>query len=563
MFGTIRRHQKWLWLAIIIPTIITFVWYFGPTSKLDNGRRGSVDYGSINGQRVSQAQFAKAHSEVKLQYFFMTGRFPEEDRNSRFDPIGETYRWLLLLQKQDELGIRVGEDTVEETARALLRPFERSGMSAPAEFAKRVLQPQGLDPDDFERYVRHYAGLQELISTVALGGKLVTPEEARQLYTREHQELATEAVFFSASNYLAGVSVPAEALTQFYSNNLAAYIIPERVQVKYVRFSVSNYMAQAETDLKTNLNELVETNYQHLGTNLAVLFPDAKTPEAAKAKIRERLIQHKAIDPYAKSNAFLFASKLLDMNPVRPSNFDDLARTNGLSVGVSAPFSRSEGPEDLNVGADFVKAAFGLTPEEPFAGPILGQDGAYEIAINKTLPRETPSLDQVKAKVTGDYKRQQAMTMAFQASQAFYPALTNGLAQGKSFSAICTESQLKPVPLPAFSISTRELPEVEEHLSVDQFKTAAFGTPSGKATSPMMTSDGGMILFVKAKLPVDEAKMRADLPNFTQMVRRRRQDDAFNLWFGREIERGLRNIPLLAKPQQAPPTMSPGAKAKS
>ena len=75
-------------------------------------------------------------------------------------------------------------------------------------FIKQVLKPRGFDVEDLERFMRHYMGLQELIATVGLGGKLVTPQEIRDLYKREHEELATAAVFFSASNYLAGVSVP-------------------------------------------------------------------------------------------------------------------------------------------------------------------------------------------------------------------------------------------------------------------------------------------------------------------------------------------------------------------
>ena len=562
MFGTIRKHQTWLWAVIITLTVISFVIYFSPYSKMNSDRRGAVDYGSINGERITQADFAEASREIKLQYFFMNGRFPDQDRNSRFDPIGETYRWLLLIQKQDQLGIRVGDQTVDETALALLRPFERSGLNAPAEFARQVLAPQGLTPDDFERYVRHYAGLQELIATVAMGGKLVTPEETKQLYAREHQDVATEAVLFPASNYLAGVAVTTQALAQAYSNNLAAYVIPPRVQVSYVRFNVSNYLAQAKLDLKTNLNELIETNYQRLGTNLAARFPDVKTPEAAKAKIRQLVLEHQAIQ-YARSNAIPFANQLLDMTPVRPSNLQDLAKSNGLTVAVSAPFDRQEGPQDLKVGSDFIKAAFALNPDEPFAGPIIGEDGVYEIALDKTLPRETPTLEQIKDKVTADYKHQQAMSMAYQASEAFYATLTNGLAQGKAFSALCSESQLKTISLPPFSLSTRELPEVEEHLSLDQLRTVAFGIPPGRASTPLIANDGAMIVFVKAKLPLDESKMNADLPNFVQLVRRRRQDDAFNQWFGREIERGLRNVPLMARPQQPPPTMNPGEKAKS
>ncbi len=44
-------------------------------------------------------------------------------------------------------------------------------------FIKQVLKPRGFEVDDLERFVRHYLGVQELIATVGLSGKLVTPQE--------------------------------------------------------------------------------------------------------------------------------------------------------------------------------------------------------------------------------------------------------------------------------------------------------------------------------------------------------------------------------------------------
>ena len=70
-----------------------------------------------------------------------------------------------------------------------------------------------------------------------------------------------------------------------------------RVQVSYVRFSVTNFLPQAEAALGTNLNDVVEANYQRLGTNLATVLSDAKSPEDAKQKIREQLLKQHAIEP--------------------------------------------------------------------------------------------------------------------------------------------------------------------------------------------------------------------------------------------------------------------------
>src|SRR5208337_1473378 len=101
------------------------------------------------------------------------------------------------------------------------------------------------------------------------------------------------AVFFSPSNYLSAVTVTPAAVAQFYTNYLAAYRLPDRVQVSYVEFNVSNYLAQAKAEwAKTNFEEIVAANYQQLS---AEYFPDAKTPEAAKARTRELLIRNRAL----------------------------------------------------------------------------------------------------------------------------------------------------------------------------------------------------------------------------------------------------------------------------
>jgi len=558
MFGTIRKHQKWLWLAIIIPTIISFVWLFGPTSRMRDGGRGSANYGSINGERVTQDQFDKARREVELRYLFMTGDWPSEDKQSNFDPIRETYQWLLLIQQQEKLGIRINSEDVARAGRENIRLFERKGVTSPAMFVQQILLRRGLGVDDFERFCRHFLGLQEIVATVGSSGKLVTLPEAQGLYRRQYQELATEAVFFKASNYLASVSVTPDALSQFYTNRLANYRLPERVQVDYVEFRLSNYLAQAETSLgTTNLADLVDDNYRRLGTNVARLFPEAKTPEAAKAKIREELIRKEA-QTLARKRARDFDSVLFEIKPVAPENLQTLARTNGLEVRLTAPFDRENGPKELEVGPDFAKAAFRLTADEPFSLPIAGEDGVYVLAVNKRLRSENPPFLQIRDQVTADYKLFQATMLAQQAGAAFAQTATNSLAQGKSFAVVCATAQVSPIDLPPFSLSTRSLPEVEDRITVNQLKQIAFGTPPGKASPFVPTRDGGMVLYVKARLPLDTAKMNSELPEFFNYLRRNRQEEVFQEWFRKAADRGLHDTPL-GQPKP-PPNMS-GAKS--
>jgi hypothetical protein len=561
MIGTIRKHQTWLWAVIITLTIISFVIFFSPYSKLNNTRRGPVNLGSINGEPISEEEFINARNEVYLRAFFTSGAWPDEDAKKTGGQIErDTYQWLLLIQKQERLGIHISTDVVAQAARAMVSQFQREGITSPDMFIRQVLHPRGFQLEDLERFVRHYLGVQELIGTVALSGKLVTPQEARDLFKREHEELATEAVFFSASNYLAGVTVPPDALTQFYSNRLAAYRIPDRVQVSYVRFDLTNYLAEASQALArmTNLDMQIDEAYRRGGTNF-LREVKAQSVEEAKLKIRDAE-RKKAEAQMARKQAADFATPLFDMDPMRAENLEKLAKEKGLTVKVTAPFDRENGPKELEVGPDFAQKAFARTPEDPLAGPIMGLTSAYVIALNKKMPSEIPTLDQIRDQVVADYKLSQALALARQAGMDFYQTLTNGLAQGKTLPAICAGAKVQLVELPPFSLSTRDLPEVEDHLPLNHYKQLTYTTPPGKLSNFQMTSEGGLIVYVKAKLPLDEAKMNASLPAFMNAVRQNRQNEAFNDWFRREAERGLGDTPLAR--QQAPPALSPGPNAK-
>ncbi len=547
-------------MIIITLTIVSFVIYFGPQSRVNSGRGGgSANLGSINGARITPEEYTEAQREVMLRYFFMSGNFPgEEARKMGFDEQRETYYRLFLNQKQDDLGIHPGSEAVAQVARNILRPPQKSGLNSPTAFVKQLLEPRGFTMDDVERFVRHELGIQELITTVGLSGKLVTPHEAKGLYEREHEELACEAVFYSASNYLASVGDSPESVSMFYSNHIATYRIPDRIQVSYVEFPLSNSVAEANEQLAkmTNVNEILEAEYQKRGTNF---YPDAKTPEAAKEKIRGEMFKE-LMTIAARKKAVAFANELF-VEPMRPENLATLAKSNSLPVKVTAPFDREEGPKEFKVNANFAKAAFALSPtNEPFAGPLVGDDAVYVMAFDKRVPSEIPPLDAIRERVTADYKYDQAKVLARQAGQALYSAVTNGMAQGNAFSNICVGAKAPWFELPRFSISTRSLTNVEDHIRLDQLKQLAFSTTPGKVSNFLPTTPGGVILYVKAKLPPDPARMTTELPGFVESLRQTRQNEAFQEWFRKQAERGLRDTPIMW-PKPTPPLGSRTAKS--
>ena len=541
-------------MIIIVVIIISFV-FWGSQSSGPGNSRNPENLGAINGEKISLNDFRDAQREVYLRYFLSSGEWPDKAAKSQgFDVDRETYFRLLLIQKQEQLGIHVGSEAVAKTAGDILRSVNRGNAIPLDVFNKQVLQPKGLTVEDFERFIRHDLGIQQLVAVAGLGGNLVTPDEIRALYAREHEELSVQAVFFAASNYVAAAKPTPEAIGQFYTNQMARYRLPERLTVSYVAFTATNFLPAAQRELAaiTNLNERIDAAYERVGTNY---FLEAKTPEAKKEKIRELMLNERALVA-ARKAANEFATQLFTNNPMRVEQLAALAKAGGMTVAVTPPFSRDEPPKELDVRLDFAKTAFGLTADEPISAPITGENAVYVIALGKKLASEIPPLDQIRAEVTRDYNFVESVMAARKAGTEFHHTATNGLAAGKTFSALCAAANLRPVLPPPLSLSTRTAAEIESHVSLNQFKQAAFTTPPGKLSPFTPDSDGGFLVFVQSKLPLDEAKLKADLPAFTRAVQQGRRNEAFNLWFSREAERGLRDTPL-ARPQQPPAAGTP------
>lgn len=577
MIGTIRKHQKWLWLVIVALTIISFVLYFSPYQRSTHALGTEPDLGSIGGKRITREQFQQALKDVRLRYLFTHGEWPSSDRLAQrlgYDEDRETYNRLVLLHKVHELGISVSSEAVARLARDVLQSYRRGAVPSLAAFEREVLYSGQMTREDFQRFLRNELEIQQLVNLAGLSGTLITPEQAKTIYRYENEELTAALVVFNASNYLDRVEVKPEQLLQFYSNNAARYELPERVQVKYLRWDLTNFLAQADRELATltnaaalvrfglipdtpqaitqftNLDAVIEAIYHQRGTNY---YSDMPSPQEAKLKIREELRRAVALRA-ARKKAVEFANVLFDIEPVRAANLARLAAESNLTVRVTAPFDRYRPPEGLDVGRAFINAAFELTEEDPLKGPVEGSDGVYVIALEKKLPAEIPPFEVVRDTVLSDVKYQEALAMAQRQGAEFHRTLTNEMARGKSFATICREAGVKLLFTQPFSRRTRALPGIDELVPLGLLKEVAFKLAQGTVSQFVSTPTGGFIVYVQSRLPVDEKRMEAELPEFIALLRRSGQEEAFNVWMRAQAEQALQNTPLAWRTRRADST---------
>jgi hypothetical protein len=158
-------------------------------------------------------------------------------------------------------------------------------------------------------------------------------------------------------------------------------------------------------------------------------FPDAKTPDEAKAKIRDLLTRQRALAD-ARAQANDFATAVFNLNPLQADNLATVAKQKGLTVQLTAPFASLYGPDEFTAPPAFTKSAFALTPDDPLCRPDPRPTSVYVIALAKQLPSEIPPLDQIRDRVTQDYRTVQATMIAQRTGTNFAPALAGQLMAG-------------------------------------------------------------------------------------------------------------------------------------
>ena len=259
MIGTIRRHQKWLWGVIITATIFSFVWYFSPNQRYGSGAgfrdSSAPDLGSVNGEPITADQLRAAEREARLFYFLRAHTWPDSsDQNKQIRHMAE--QGLVIQSILKDYKIIATTDAADRFTKQIfgVPPGQAMPQDKFNDWVQNELMSKGgLVWEDFDRFARHQAAQDYLMALFGMSGKLITPNEEEFFYRRENEPIVTEVVSFLATNFYSA-TVPSETnLQDYFAKHEAEYRLPDRVQINYVLFDPSNFMAKALQLVGTNV----------------------------------------------------------------------------------------------------------------------------------------------------------------------------------------------------------------------------------------------------------------------------------------------------------------------
>ncbi|MGA2543614.1 MAG: SurA N-terminal domain-containing protein [Verrucomicrobiota bacterium] len=569
MTNTFRRHHKTVMWIIIVATIVTFVYYLTPNATRSGGGGGAgptAPAGTLNGEPVSQPQFEVAMQEAKVAVRMGSGRWPTAQEITQQLP-NLAFRQLYIAAKLKEMDLDVPVEATAALTRRIFGVLPGQALSKDEfqKFVKNELNERGkVSEEDFYHWVRDQVGLKLLMDLYGMNGELITAKEVESFFRRDHESMTVELVRFPLTNYTAQIVPTEKDIQDAYVKRQAAYRLPDREQINYIHFNITNYLPAADAIMagKSNLDTLVEQTY--LSREAASWKDEAGNPlsaDAAKAKIKEDSRLQVFARQVAQTNALQLIQLFFDGRKdkqdqlITKDELEKFAASNGLTVVTPPAFDEPNPPKELQLHPMYLNMIFQMNTNSPEDQYKLAPatNGFFFLGLDRKLPSENQPLEAVRARVIEDYRNQKAMDLAIHAGTNFEAAVRDGLAKGLSFEEICAEQKIKPQTLTPFSHETKSIPEIQDENEFDYVKGLAYQLPVGQIAPFEQPAADGFVIYLKARTPADESIVERDLPAFLASQRELRQSAAFGIWLNREMQ--LHAIPA-AKPAaaEAPPS---------
>lgn len=267
-----------------------------------------------------------------------------------------------------------------------------------------ALAAQGMSPEQFEARLRQDLIMQQLVG--AIGDTGIVPAASAEMMLRiQAEERQVAELRFTPEQMAGEVKLEADAAKKFYEANQKQFETPELVRAEYVVLSLDSLLSQAvvsDAEVKQwyeghldRYQQPEERRASHILIPLAAGASDADK-EKAKAKAEDILKEVKKA----------------------PAKFAELARQHSQDPGSAANggdlgfFGRGM------MVKPFEDSVFSLKQGE-LSGLVQSDFGFHIIKLTGVKEGKQKKLDEVRAEIEGELKRQSAQKRYAEAAEAF------------------------------------------------------------------------------------------------------------------------------------------------
>lgn len=393
MFQFIEKQKKLIQVLLGLIALTFMTWGIQSYTQF----RGESDaVATIDGAKITQREYNEAlqRQQQRLRAVFGNRIDPDELDTPRLRRavLDDLINQRLVATAAVKSRLMVSDDALRQAILSIPAFREHGRFSKSAYEA--VLRSQGLTPQMFEANMRYELALSQLTTAVkesAIPSRTVAEQLTRLL---EEQREVSQALV-PVAQFLPKVTVDAAQAKAYYDSHPGEFNVPERVKAQYVVLSadaLAKNVSVTEAELKQAYDSQpsrFRTDEQRRASHILIqVAPDAK-PEVREAALKK-------------------AEKILAEVRKSPDKFAELAKKDSQDPGSAEKggdlgyFNRSM------MVKPFADAVFSLKKVGDISGVVKTEYGYHIIELTGIQPGRTRSLDDVRAELTAQVRKQKA-----------------------------------------------------------------------------------------------------------------------------------------------------------
>ncbi len=404
MLDLMRKHAgTWMIKALLGAIVVVFI--FWGVGSWTTHREGIL--ATVNGEPISIEEYRNTYNRLLDQARQSLGAGLSEEllksmelERSAMDQLIDR---ALLKQAAVRFKLRVSDEELAQSVRSITA-FHSNGSFDPRRY-QQILAVNRMTPDLFESSQRD-ALLIDKLNRLVTGSVKVPDSEVEQWYLWNNSTVKIDFVSIDGERYK-NVSVTAEEIADYYERTKESYRTPPAVQVRYLRFKPEDFMEKVSvTD--EEVRDFYDANPERFvvpktveARHILIRVPAEAPPEAVD-KARDRILDVLKQAREGKDFAEL----------AKQYSEDTATKERGGELGAF--------PKEAMV-QPFAEAAFALQPGR-ISEPVKTRFGWHIIKVEKVNEGRTLSLEEAKAEIQNQLKRERARNMAYDQADAVYEA---------------------------------------------------------------------------------------------------------------------------------------------
>jgi peptidyl-prolyl cis-trans isomerase D len=481
MLDTLRKRQRSLLIIITIVTIVSFVVFLNPSTRMRGGPQSVI--GTINGRSISLEEVQKLSNTSELAYglglidllrHLMPGQ--NEARTRDEENLGLAWNLLLLRDEAKALQIEPSDDEIRN-AEKKLPAFQTDGHFDQTKYQQVVAfaNMRGLTPADIDNVVADNLRVQDVYRLVTAAAPM--PDSLlRHDYELSQGKMNLGVLSFKAADFKDNHDFSDAAVNSYYQDHSFRYELPEKRKIEFVAFTLTD-----------NQKKLADKEKQPVLKSLA---------DAAEA----------------------FQQEVSD----HPNDFDNKAKEKDLKVGQTGMFTSNDPDPLIAKEQGLVTAVNNLSKEQPVTDVIQGADGFYVAKLADIEPMHVAPLADVRGEVVAAMK-----------ADAVHADILKEMKAGATFSDAAKKAGVTPQTPPAFTLADPG----------QQTEIATLISQNGLELSPGETSDvlsqGQDYVFFNliSREPIDEAKFAEYKKTYSDRIEQGYGGMVFKEWLRAALQK--------------------------